>query len=222
MIIKLLKGGSIVLSNLTVNEFIKELASNSPAPGGGSVAALSASIGSALSCMVFNLTIGKKSYNEYDENTKNMILDSLKQSDTSKEEFLSLMEKDVEEFLQLMAAFKLPKETEEEKVIRSNKIKEGYVKALEVPFEVAKKAYSIYEFVLVACKYGNKNAVSDAGVAALMLQTAIESAILNVKINLSSISDEEYKKNIQLKCNELIENGNAKKNEILEIVNSKL
>lgn len=211
-----------MLSNLTVHDFIKELASNSPAPGGGSVAALAASLGSALSCMVFNLTIGKKSYNEYDDNTKNLILDSLKNSDSSKEEFLSLMEKDVEEFLQLMDAFKLPKGSKEEKSIRSKKIEEGYFKALQVPFEVAKKAYSIYDYVLVACKYGNKNAVSDAGVAALMLQTAIESAILNVKINLSSIADEEYNKNIKLQCDELIESGNKKKNEIMEIVNSKL
>jgi formiminotetrahydrofolate cyclodeaminase len=222
MRIKLLKGGNIMLSNLTVHEFIKELASNSPAPGGGSVAALAASIGSALSCMVFNLTIGKKSYNEYDDNTKNMILDSLKKSDSSKEEFLALMEKDVEEFLQLMDAFKLPKASEEEKVIRSKKIEEGYLKALQVPFEVAKKAYSIYDYVLVACKYGNKNAVSDAGVAALMLQTAIESAILNVKINLSSIDDEEYNRNTKQQCDELIESGNKKKKEIMDIVNSKL
>jgi formiminotetrahydrofolate cyclodeaminase len=211
-----------MLQELTVKDFIEELGSNSPAPGGGSAAALAASLGSALGSMVFNLTIGKKSYNEYDEEIKENILKALEVTDSNKTGFLQLMEKDASEFLNLMATFKLPKSTEEEKNFRSGRINEGYVKALEVPLEVAEKAFELYKYIEIAAAYGNKNAVSDAGVAALLLQTAIESAVLNVKINLSSIQDETYKAQISRKCKTFIEEGSIKKISIMEMVESKL
>lgn len=211
-----------MLQNLTVKEFAEELSSNSPAPGGGSAAALAASLGSALCSMVFNLTIGKKVYNEYEDDKKSLISSSLVEVKTEKDNFLSLMEKDAEEFLVLMDAFKLPKNTEEEKSYRLGKIDEGYVKALEIPFKVAQKAFEIYKYIEVASNLGNKNAISDAGVAALLIQTAIESAVLNVKINLSSIKDENYKTLVSDKCNYLIKEGLIKKEKIMETVNSKL
>jgi methenyltetrahydrofolate cyclohydrolase len=211
-----------MLQNLTVKAFADELASNSPAPGGGSAAALAASLGSALGSMVFNLTIGKKAYNEYEQETKGSILKSLKETNINKAEFLNLMEKDAEEFLELMEAFKLPKSTEEEKSIRNEKIEEGYIRALQVPLSVAEKAYALYEHIELSANYGNKNAISDAGVAALLLQTAIESAVLNVKINLSGINDDIYKEQVQQKCNELVKSGLNKKDSIMTIVNSKL
>jgi methenyltetrahydrofolate cyclohydrolase len=211
-----------MLQNLTVKAFAEELASNSPAPGGGSAAALAASLGSSLGSMVFNLTVGKKAYNEYDEDTKDSILKALEITNLNQAEFLNLMEKDAEEFLELMAAFKLPKNTEEEKIARKEKIEEGYIKALQVPLTVAEKSYEIYKYIELAANYGNKNAVSDAGVAALLLQTAIESAVLNVKINLSGINDEAFKEQIQQKCNNLVKSGLSKKDIIMNIVNSKL
>jgi methenyltetrahydrofolate cyclohydrolase len=211
-----------MLQNLTVKDFAEELASNSPAPGGGSAAALAASLGSALGSMVFNLTVGKKAYNEYTEETKDAILKALDETNANKSEFLYMMEKDAEEFLELMAAFKLPKSTEEEKLLRNKKIEEGYVKALQIPLAVAEKAYEVYEYVELAANYGNKNAVSDAGVAALLLQAAIESAVLNVKINLSGITNEHYKAEVSQKCAELIQAGQDKKNSIMNVVNSKI
>lgn len=211
-----------MLQNLTLKAFMEELASDSPAPGGGSAAALAASLGSALGSMVFNLTVGKKVYNEYEEDTKNVISKALEETNEKKGDFLDLMEKDAEEFLKLMAAFKLPKTTEEEKVERSEKIEEGYISALQVPLSVAEKAYAVYDYIELAASWGNKNAVSDAGVAALLLQTAIESAVLNVKINLSGIKNEVYKAEVQKKCTELIEDGLKKRDNIMNIVNSKL
>lgn len=211
-----------MLQNLTVKAFAEELASNSPAPGGGSAAALAASLGSSLGSMVFNLTVGKKAYNEYEEETKDSILKALEITNLNQAEFLNLMEKDAEEFIELMAAFKLPKNTEEEKTVRKEKIEEGYIKALQVPLTVAEKSYEIYKYIELAANFGNKNAVSDAGVAALLLQTAIESAVLNVKINLSGISDDTYKAQLQQKCNELVKSGLNKKDIIMNIVNSKL
>jgi len=211
-----------MLQNLTVKEFIDELSSNSPAPGGGSAAALSAALASALGSMVFNLTINKKAYNEYEEDIKNNILKSLENTNSNKNEFLNLMDKDAEEFLELMSAFKLPKNSEEEKNLREIKIQEGYQKALEIPYKVANKAFELYKYIEIAAKYGNKNAISDAGVAALLIQTAVESAVLNVKINLSSIKNEEYKIEIEKQCKLIVEEGMIKKNSIIDIVNSKL
>ena len=211
-----------MLDQKTVREFISELGSNSPAPGGGSVAALGASLSSALGAMVFNLTVGKKAYNEYNHEDKMLVDKSLEQCLLLEGKFLDLMNKDTEAFLVLMSAFKLPKETEEEKKVRSLKIKEGNQVALEIPLTVAEEAYKIYEYVKIAAKLGNKNAISDAGVSALMLQASIESAVLNVKINLSSIKDEIYKEEIKTRCNELVEQGRSKRDEILLIVNESI
>lgn len=209
-----------MLNDLKVSEFIDELASNSPAPGGGSVSALVASLASALNAMVFNLTVGKKAYNEYSDDIKEVINKSLQGTEQEKDTFIKLMEKDTEEFMVLMAAFKLPKNTEEEKSVRNDKIQEGYKRAIEVPYEVAKNAFKIYDYLEVACDYGNKNAISDAGVSALLAQAAIEGAVLNVKINLSSINDEDFNVKLGSHCDELISLGVKKRDEILNKVNS--
>lgn len=211
-----------MLDQKTVREFINELGSNSPAPGGGSVAALGASLASALGAMVFNLTVGKKIYNEYSDENKMIIDKNLEECCEQKDKFLELMNKDTDAFLMLMSAFKLPKESDEEKKVRSLKIQEGYQVALEVPLNVAEEAFKIYSYTKTAAQLGNKNAISDAGVSALMLQASIESAILNVKINLSSIKDETYKENIKQRCNTLIEQGRIKRDEILDIVNKSI
>lgn len=211
-----------MLKNLMLKDFIDELGSSSPAPGGGSAAALSASLSSALTSMVFNLTIDKKVFNEYDDEKKLTIKEQLKSVSNLKFEFLEEMDRDSEAFLTLMDAFRLPKNTDEEKKIREQKIQEGYKAALEVPMKLAQKAYEVYEYVYTAAKWGNKNAVSDAGVAALLLQTAIESAILNVIINLAGIKDEKLKKQIEADCTSLKNEGERKKNEIMELVYGKI
>ena len=211
-----------MLDQKTVKEFINELGSNSPAPGGGSVAALGASLATALGAMVFNLTVGKKAYNEYSNEEKMLVDKNLEKCLELEEHFLDLMNKDTEAFLVLMSAFKLPKETEDEKKVRSLKIKEGNQVALEIPLTVAQEAYKIYEYVKVAATLGNKNAISDAGVSALMLQASIESAILNVKINLSSVKDETYKEEIKSICEKLIKEGRLRRDEILDIVNESM
>ena len=100
--------------------------------------------------------------------------------------------------------------------------KEGNQGALEVPLTVAQEAYKVYEFVKIAAKLGNKNAISDAGVSALMLQASIESAILNVKINLCSVKDEAYKEELKSICEELIKEGRLRRDEILDVVNESM
>lgn len=208
--------------NYMLKDFIDELSSYSPAPGGGSVAALAAALGSALTSMVFNLTIGKKAYESLDDNIKFHIRGSLEKENENKFEFLDYIDKDADAFLSLMSSFKLPKSSEEEINRRSDKIQEGTKGAIEVPLKLAEKSYLVYESVLLSAKYGNVNAASDAGVAALMLSAAIDSAMLNVKINISSIKDEEYLKNINKRCSFLIEESNKRKREILDEVDNKI
>lgn len=210
-----------MLKNLMIKDFIEELSSSSPAPGGGSVAALSAALASSLGSMVFNLTVGKKNYDELGEAEKNKILSSLEKTKRGSEEFLRLMEEDTDSFLKLMSAFRLPKDTEENKKLRGEKIQQGYKAAIEVPLKVASSAFKIYDYILTACELGNINAVSDAGVAALLIQTAIEGAVLNVKINLSSIKDEMYKTEVSKQIDNLVNEGKSRKNHILSIVEAK-
>jgi len=211
-----------MLDKKTVSQFIDELGSNSPVPGGGSVSALGAALASALGSMVLNLTVGKKVYNEYGDEEKTVVKNNLELCLKNQEKFLELMNKDKEAFLFLMSTFKLPKESSEDKKIRNEKIQEGYQGALKVPLIVAEESYKIYEHIDIAAKLGNKYVISDAGVSVLMLQASIESAILNVKINLSSVKDETYKEKIEMRCEELIKQGRIKRDKILYIVNENL
>lgn len=211
-----------MLKDLKVTEFLEELGSNSPAPGGGSTAALSAATAAALTCMVFNLTIGKKMYEAYADAIKDEINTSLQKASCLNKLFIELMDKDAEAFNDVIAAYKLPKETEEDISKRNDAIQKGYVVALEVPLELASKAFSLYSYIEIAAKYGNKNAISDAGVASLMLQASIEGAVLNVKINLASIQDTAFKEKATNYCDKIVSEGLTRKEEILAIVNSKI
>lgn len=211
-----------MLQNLTINDFIEELGSNSPAPGGGSVSALSASLSSTLLSMVFNLTIGKKEYIEYEDSLKDKILKSCDESNHNKKDFLELMENDTQAFLSLMDAFKMPKGTESEIKLRKEKIQNGNRLALEIPLEVAEKAYKLYDHISIAAEYGNKNALSDTGVAALLAQAAVEGALLNVRINILGLKDEDQKRALTEKCDDLLEQSQRRKEEIISSIVNQL
>jgi formiminotetrahydrofolate cyclodeaminase len=144
-----------------IKDYIEKLSSKEPIPGGGSAAALAGALSSALTAMVFNLTIGKKVYEEYNEEEKALINTTLKKIEDCNIELMDFMDKDGEAFLSLMAAFRLPKESQEDKIKRNDKIQLGYENALKVPLNLAKKCIELYEYVLVASKYGNKNVISD-------------------------------------------------------------
>jgi formiminotetrahydrofolate cyclodeaminase len=176
------------LKNKSLKEFSDITASEEPVPGGGSVAAYSGALASALTEMVSNLTINKKKYekvekemNEIRERAKKIRLDMLEK-----------IEEDSSAFKKVMESFKLPKNTDEEKRKRIEEIQNSFINAAEVPLEVAKESYEILKLSEIVVEKGNKNAVTDGLVAAMLARTAVLSALLNVKINLESIKDEKY------------------------------
>ena len=206
------------LVSMKIGGFLSELASDSPAPGGGSVAALAGSLGAALSSMVCNLTIGKEKYADVQLEIK----DTLKKSEQLRKELIKLIDEDTEAFNDVMKAFKMPKETEEQKEKRKQAIQKGYKTAAKVPLETAKTCEKILDIAMVVAEKGNKNSITDAAVSALMAQAGVKSAILNIKINLGSIKDDEFVERISFEIDELQKNADDKANEIMKIVENSL
>jgi glutamate formiminotransferase/formiminotetrahydrofolate cyclodeaminase len=207
-----------MLIDKKVSNFLNELASNSPTPGGGSVAALAGALGAALISMVGNLTVGKKKYEDVEEDIKKI----LSSSEKLRYELSQLIEDDVKVFNNFMATYKMPKETEDEKKIKTEKMQEALIKAAKVPLRVAYKCLDILSLSKEVAEKGNINVVSDAGVAALMAEAALESAILNVKINLKMIKDEKTKEELSSSIQELLLKEKGQKEKVLEIVEKKI
>ncbi|MBS4026071.1 MAG: cyclodeaminase/cyclohydrolase family protein [Clostridia bacterium] len=202
----------------TVTGLIDELASSSPAPGGGSVAALSGALGAALGVMVCNLTIGKAKY----EAVWAELEPVKKEAEQLQQRLLELIDIDTDSFNKVMAAFKLPKETNEEKKVRSEAIQSATIGAAEVPLEVALLCLKALRFTPMLAEKGNENAISDIGVAAQQAEAGIQGAALNVKINLGSIKDESYRQQAAAKVAEYLAEGQKIKEQVMDIVNSKL
>ena len=207
-----------MLIDKKVSNFLNELASNSPTPGGGSVAALAGALGAALISMVGNLTVGKKKYEDAEEDIKKI----LSSSEKLRYELSQLIEEDVKVFNNFMSTYKMPKETEDEKKVRAEKIQESLIEAAKVPLKVAYKCLDILSLSKEVAEKGNINVVSDAGVAALMAEAALESAILNVKINLKMITDEKTIEELSSSIQELLLKEKGQKDKVLEIVEEKI
>ncbi|MCG4579407.1 cyclodeaminase/cyclohydrolase family protein [Clostridium cochlearium] len=203
-----------MLKDMTIKEFIYETASDSPAPGGGSIAALSAASAAALIEMVANLTIGKKGYEEVEEEMKELKGVAAEY----KEKFINYIDEDSDSFNKIMDAFKMPKNTEEEKKARTKIIQEGFKGAATVPLNVAKDAFELLALAEKVIEKGNQNAVTDGAVAAMSARTAVHSALYNVKINLGSIKDEEFVNNTKKEIEKLESNVDKIEKEILNKV----
>ncbi len=202
-----------MLKDLGLQAFINQLESSEPVPGGGSVAALSSALASALSGMVANLTVGKKNYEEVSEQ---MTAVAAKMAE-HKQTFVDMIDKDANSFDSVMKAYKLPKETDEEKAHRAQLIQDGMKYAASVPLEVAEKTAVLFDDIAFLVKSGNANAQTDALVAAMMARTAILSALYNVKINLGSIKDESYVDAMKIRVKALEKLANQREAEILKL-----
>ena len=171
-----------------MQHFLDKLSSKSPEPGGGSAAALVGAEAAALVGMVCYLTLGKEKYADVQAEMEEL----RDKSEAARADMQRLLQEDTEAFAAASAAYKLPKETDEQKDTRAAAIQAGLKKATEVPFAIGEKALEIARLSLIAAEKGNKGAVSDAGVAVLFAEAALQAAALNVRINLVSIKDPAY------------------------------
>ncbi len=200
------------LISLNIKQFLTELASSSPAPGGGSVAALSGALSSALSAMVCNLTIGKDKYQDVEKDIKK----SLKKIEKIKSKLIELIDLDTNAFNEVIKAFKMPKKTEEDIKKRKNAIQKGYKKAAMIPYKTAKTCQMILDIAQLLVEKGNKNSITDVAVSALMANSGVKSAILNVKINLGSINDQKYVKEISKELTEIEKQSDIQTDKIMK------
>lgn len=177
-----------MLTDKTVQDFLDELASDSPAPGGGSVAALCGALGAGLVAMVCRLTVDKPKYADVSDEMRR----TMDRAETLRKGFAGLVDRDTEAFQAVMSAFRMPKESDEQKAARSKAIQEATRGATEVPLEVHQRTVELIRLAQQAAEKGNPNSVSDAGVAAEMARSAAKGAAMNVQINLGGLKDQDY------------------------------
>ncbi len=180
------------LYDKTINEFLEVAASSSPTPGGGNVSAVTATNAAAMVCMVANLTIGKKGYEDYQDQAKEILENTMKIMEKLKE----LTQKDIDAFNKYMEAFRMPKNTDEEKEKRKQALQEAAKNATIVPLEISKACLEILVEAEKLSKFGNKMAISDVGVGAYIAEACVKAAMYSVDINLPSIKDEEFVKKV--------------------------
>jgi len=206
------------LIDYSVRDFIKELDSASPAPGGGSASAFAATMGMALARMVGHLTIPKKKFKALDDAVQDKFIDIHESMRELERRTLELIDEDTEAFNLIMKAFKMPKDTDKDKATRKDAIEKATYKATEVPLEIARISYKILQDLEHIANYGNKHAISDVGVSALLLYSGLEGALLNVKINVPSLSDEAFVARVNEEIQKLSNEGKRLKEEILKTV----
>lgn len=211
-----------MLIDKTVEDFIQVTGSGEPTPGGGSIAALAGSLGAALTTMVGNLTFGKKEFEDLPRENQEKLEENFKDLEKKLVEIKSIIDTDSTAFDGVMKAFKMPKNTEEEKTLRSQAIQAGYKEALEVPLNCGHLCLEVLQLQNEFAHYGNINAITDIGVGALLAYTGLEGALLNVTINLKSIKDQDYKKHTEEKVAQILKEGKELKAELMEIVYKRL
>lgn len=204
----------------SLQNYLDELSSNSPTPGGGNVAALCGALSSSLATMVCNLTIGKKKYVEVEGE---MI--ALKEKlEGYQKKFIELGRNDNLAFDKVMNAFKLPKETEEQKELRNKEIENATIGAAEIPSEVMQTAKELLPLLKIIIEKGNRNSLSDVGVAAALVSTASKGAYLNVIINCFSLNNQiiaqEMKKRADIILNETCNESESLVQKVIDAISS--
>jgi glutamate formiminotransferase/formiminotetrahydrofolate cyclodeaminase len=206
------------LAKMNLREFCNETLSDSPAPGGGSVAALMGALGASLGGMVANLSAGKRGWDDQLEYFSNWAV----KAQQLKDELLALVDEDTAAFNKVMDAFALPKESAEEKAARAAAIAQATKYAAEVPLKVMETASKSYELLAEMAERGNPASVSDVGVGALATRACIEGAALNVRINLAQLKDERFKTALLKKIEQISTDSDTQFKKIYQVVESKL
>lgn len=211
------KGNIVMMTDKSCNEFLDILSSHAPVPGGGGASALVGALGTALGSMVGNLTLGKKKYEEYQEDIKVI----LKKADVLRAELVALIDEDAKVFEPLSKAYGLPKNTDEEKAKRDEIMESALRLASSVPIKIMEKAVEAIALHKELAVKGTKIAISDVGVGVLFCKSALMGASLNVFINTKLMKDRKYAEDINRMTEKLIEEGTAKADKIyLDVENS--
>jgi glutamate formiminotransferase / formiminotetrahydrofolate cyclodeaminase len=206
------------LVNMKLNDFADETASESPAPGGGSIAAYVGSLGVSLATMVANLSSHKKGWDDRWEEFSSWA----EKGQQYKDELLRLVDADTKAFNHIMSAMSLPKATDDEKIARKKAIADATRFAIEIPFKVMQASYDSMEVIKAMAEVGNPNSVSDAGVGALCARSAVMGAFMNVRINAAGYDDASFVDDVVKKGREIEGKVQKLEVEILEIVNGKI
>ena len=206
------------LISMDLAAFADETASESPAPGGGSISAYVGSLGISLATMVANLSSHKKGWDDRWEEFSNWA----EKGQKIKNELLRLVDADTAAFNKIMTAFSFPKSTDEEKKLRTDAIQSATKFAIEVPFKVMQLSYDSLEVIKAMAEIGNPNSVSDAGVGALCARSAVMGAFMNVRINASGYNDKTFVNDILAKGKEIEQKTIATEAAILKIVDEKI
>ena len=214
----LIEANNNPLAKMTIEDFANETSSESPAPGGGSIAAYCGVLGSALATMVANLSAHKRGWDERWEffskwGEKGIMYQN---------KLLELVDKDTHAFNQIMNAYALPKENKSQINLRNKEIQNATKNAINVPFEIMKTSFESIEVIMKMAEEGNPNSISDAGVAMYCARAAIMGAFLNVKINCKDLDDKKYVKKILSSCKKLIDQTDVLEKNVIDIVNKKL
>lgn len=204
----------MALKQLTLDGFLEQTASAAPAPGGGSIAALNGAGAAALIAMVAHLTIGREKYRD----VQPLMEQTAARAEALRVQFLDLIDQDSEAFPRIIAAYKLPKGTKEEKAARSAAIQEATKTAALVPFRIGELACGLFDLAELVIDKGNQGAVTDGAIAVINARAAIRAAFLNVKINLGSLKDQDFVEEMRKKMAAIETAAETKEKELLEKV----
>jgi formiminotetrahydrofolate cyclodeaminase len=200
-----------LLKDLSITEFLQQTASSEPLPGGGCTAALNAALAAGLAEMVANLTIGRKEFQAVEEE----MIKIAKTAGDLRKKLQNDIDRDAQAYQEVLTAFKLPKNTDDDKKQRSDAIQQAFKNAATVPLGVARDALKIMNLASRAIKNGNPNAVTDGAVAVLAARTAAIAATYNVKINLGAIKDSDFVEELSREIEDLENQAIRKEREIL-------
>ena len=206
------------LIDMTCTEFANETASESPAPGGGSIAAYAGALGASLGTMVANLSSHKAGWDDRWEEFSNWA----EKGQALKDELLHLVDEDTNAFNKIMDAFGLPKSTDEEKKARKQAIEDATKYATEIPFRTVEKSFEVFSICRAMVETGNPNSVTDAGVGALCARMAVIGAFMNVKINAAGLADKDFANDIIAKAEDFVNRANEEEKNITQMVYEKI
>jgi len=210
--------GPTVYAHEALPVYLDDAASGKPAPGGGSVSACVGALGAALTSMVCNLTIGKEQFATVETRMKEVLV----ASEAARARLQELLQEDTTAYSGVLVAYRLPKDTPEQKAARHKAVQDGLIIAADVPLEICRVALEACRLAKVAAELGNANAVTDAGIGALLGEAAAVGAALNVRINLGSIEDETYVRETAAELDAILAEAGALRAEVLATTLAKI